>query len=762
MKAGTMMKLFALAAALLALAVAVPAQEGGTSGSIVAGGEAVTGDYDSPRLEQYETVPRGFVMYGATFTWDAKSGYFVDFSGSKFGYDDQSERLVWGKKGVFKLEFTWDSNPNYFSDTGRTLYVQQSANTFTLPYPMRVYLQETPQPTPNPPNVGLIVPYLANAAPVELRYVREKGGLKFEYTGVENWVFKVGYTHETRNGTKPQPFSIGRANLEEFAMPVNYLTEDYTVSADWAKGRWFFSGSYDYNKFTNEDRYFNVDNAFRYQDSLSAGPAFARIGTAPDNSAWTLSFTGGVSLPYRHRLVADVDWGQMKQDQGLLPFTSNMAYYTDTPEGVNMALPITAANRKIDTFLGMVRLTGEPLNWFGYSVSYRRHEMDNKAPHTYFQNWIYGDQSVASGGRYTTAVGYSTDTWKAEVHFDPVKQVRFGLEFKDNQTDLQDREFTSNKETLWRATLDLDFAPWVSFRASYADVKLKNGGENHETPHLYYPSGHGLVEAGPQHEAHSTRYDIWRRDSDVFNALLSFTPLNNLYVGFSYQDSKDKYPDSHYGLEESKYDNWGIDVSYAASNRLSFYGSYLDENTHSAMWSRWVPVTTSGGVSTAWQYAVNDWGHKYDENVKTYTLGFSWDAVPGKFDLTSDYSYSKGRDLSAYTYVPGFGGTTSPQNAGDGWYNDGYGMQQITRFPEVYNKLVIWKTYLNYHFNKNLALSVGYWYQKYDGQDWAEDVMTTYMGYAGLAPSLTKSYFLGATVPNYDANIFQAFVSFKF
>lgn len=687
MYAKTTIKCFAIGvAALLFMGMSVFAQDSTTSASVAVGGESVSGDYHSSRLQQYEEYPSGLVLFGADLLWNAKSGYYFGFDGTHLGYDDQYGIFTWGKKGVFKLDLTLNDNPRWFSNTGRSFWTETSPG---------------------------VMNYLGGQlAPVDLRYVREKIGINFDFMGLENWDFKFAYSHETRRGH--QPFEVSYPNHFEQASPVDYLTQDYNASANWAKGRWFAGATYTYNDFKNDIPVLYIN----YPNPPNAASPY-KYNMAPDSKAWTMSFNGGVILPYHHRIVGNISWGEITSDRTL--FTN---LYTPTFNG------------KIDTLNGQLRLTGDPLNWFGYSATYTRTELDNKSDY-----YVLGTGSGAYG---TRLVGYKKTDWKGEVHFDPIKQVRFGIEYNHLDTDHEFRDFVDTTVKSWKGTLDLNFAPWVSFRASYTDQTQRHGGDNLTAEALMFPADNAGVDWG------GTQFDIENRDSKIWNALVIFTPLQDLAISLSYQNNKDDFPDDYFGLRDRKYDNWGIDVNYAWNDRLTLYANYEDEKYDNSMWSQYIDRFTPVADPR------NEWGHKYNDDVKTYTVGFDFDAVPGRFDLSSDLAYSKSESASAFTFVPG--GNT----AGVGTISDGiFAGVQYNAYPLLWSKYTKWTTKLNYHFNKNLSASISYILQKYEGHDWANDIVQP------LPPSLEGANLsawklLGAIVPDYDANIFQFFVKFSF
>ena len=359
--------------------------------------------------------------------------------------------------------------------------------------------------------------------------------------------------------------------------------------------------------------------------------------------------------------------------------------------------------------------------------------MDNKSPQIDFPNYVAGDSVAKLGGPYTNdLIGYKKTTWGGEIHFDPIKQVRFGVEYTHDKMNHQFREYEDNTVKTWKGTLDLNFATWVSFRASYSDITNDPGTTNEDAALNDF----------------SSQYDIWRRDTTQYNALLTLTPLSDLAVSLSTQYSKDKYPDSIFGRTGCKYDNYGVDISYALGEKFSIYGSYMYEKYNYDMASEYRTAVPGN--------AIDNWWNNSEDKVDTYTLGVIIKPLVDKCEITSDFTYSKGTSASGFTFVPG--GNT----AGVGTISDGiFAGVQYNAYPLLWNKYTKWTTKLNYHFNKNLSASISYILQKYEGHDWASDIVQP------LPPSLEGANLsawklLGAIVPDYDANIFQFFVKFSF
>ncbi len=123
-------RLTALAAALsLVAALPARAQWGpeeekncftkGMKGTITIAGQTNSAQGDSSKLEQYEEIPKGFLVPCAAYGWENQN-YSFDFKGIDVGYDDMFLGATFGKKCGFQLGASWDQNPNWQSNTVRT------------------------------------------------------------------------------------------------------------------------------------------------------------------------------------------------------------------------------------------------------------------------------------------------------------------------------------------------------------------------------------------------------------------------------------------------------------------------------------------------------------------------------------------------------------------------------------------------------------------------------------------------------------------
>jgi hypothetical protein len=330
----------------------------------------------------------------------------------------------------------------------------------------------------------------------------------------------------------------------------------------------------------------------------------------------------------------------------------------------------------------------------------------------------------------------------------------------------EDRNFVDVRDTTVGVTLDANHN-WVSLHGGYTSLKRNPGAED--------PDEAAEGTTGGRLDINAEMKDVAKQDSKLYNAVLTLTPVDKAALSFSVQGINSSFPDTSIGLSKSTMTNYGIDVVYAFTDKFSLNGGYIYETYHmdSNFW-----YGANGTVANPVATNVEDkYFNKIVDKVDTFSAGFRWNVAPGRVDVGSDYDYSKGRSDSGFTVNPG------GQAAGDLLFPTNTTTVNFTQFqylnyPQVFNATAIWKTWFNYHVRGNVTLSVLYWRQKFDQADWAYDGLAPYMLpgaslyattpgavatlYPQLDPSANRALFLGATVPNYNANIVRVSIGYRF
>jgi hypothetical protein len=604
-----------------------------------------------------------------------------------------------------------------------------------------------------------------------------------DIAALENWTFKVSYQREVRNGNQAVAFTAG-PGIDEIANPIQYTTQDWRGEVEFVKTRYFLSAAFTRSLFHNDVLYSTIDNPVRYDNTdyawtgtpvvNTSANATARIWNAPDNQATGFDATGGVKLPLHHKVTLTVSHTAMSTDQAFIAQATNPSLNLATTSAdygkFTLAPEYPSFNGKIGQTLFMANLSGDPRAKVGYSLFYRLFDLDDHTQPYTFHSTVNSDggASYSATGIASTedARGFKTGQFRAEVHFTPMHGLKVGVNGGHVKDTYEDRMYEDVKDNTIGVTADVNIR-WAMLHAGYTHLSRQPGAIDPDEP------AEGAT-GGPL-DINADMKDVAKQNGNLYNAALTLTPIDKVAFTFSTQGVTSDFPNVSIGLKKSTVSNFGVDVTYVPTDKVSLSAGYIYEKYHRDT-NLWYGAngTISNPVATN---TVDQYWNVTNDKVDTYRFSVRWTAVPEKIDLGSDYDYSKGRSNSAFTITPGGvagGDMLFPTNT----TTVNFTQLQYLNYPEVFNATSIWKTWVAYHLKKDVTLSFLYWRQTFDQADWAYDKLGLYLQagstlyastpgavtnlYPLLDPSANRALFLGATVPKYEANIFRVSLNYRF
>jgi hypothetical protein len=638
-----------------------------TSGSVTVGAQGGSGIDTSSKLQQYETVPKGVFVPGASLSWKNGSGFYLNFKGSNLGLDDQSAGVSVGKKDGFRLNLSWDANPNWMSNKARTPYTQSiSGDTafYHVPDGMRLALQNvyvpwnpatpanpiglppspcTPSATTkcapsNPTRDGFfaVEPWIVSSAPIELRYVRKTGRASLELPIGENLNLNLSYSREQRDGNKNTTF-YGGPNYE-VATPIAFRTHNLRAAADFADGRWFASAAVNYSKFQNDVLYAEIDNPERLElANPTAGrnvindAASFRLWLPPDNNAYSADFSGGVKLPKRHKITATLSAGNMSMETPLRDISTNpnLATSAVTPDAnFTVTPPYGSVSAKYNTFMGALKLTGDPVRKFGYSVTLRKFELKDKTQAYTFTSSVRGDvgPSYSATGFTRDHEGYSTQSLKGEVHASPASGLRLGLSYGIDEREYDAREYGDIDDKVLSATADYTYK-WLALHGTFSNLKREPGETNEEA---IQPTWQG-----------ATQTDITGRDRRSFSGLVTLTPSSSFAITLSGMNQTNSFAETVTGLLDQSFSQFGADVTYARGEKFSAYAGYSYETYDFKMAAAYIARGVTVPPDFNPKNDLNYWENASKDEVDSFRAGMKWTLRPEKIELNADLDYTR-------------------------------------------------------------------------------------------------------------------------
>lgn len=765
-----------------------------TSGDIVVGGQGVDqAPPDSAKFYEYRDVPSGFVAERLRLIWTPKAGFFFDIDASDISQKDARGSVKFGKVDLWKGTITWLDNPRRWGDGTRTLYANQGGGLFTLDDSLQSAVQAAGANVDVAPADGLwdagtkgaLIKNAIDqsAQDVFVGYQRRTAGLGFSFTPTRHWTFDWSASRERRNGTNPQPLGMYFAlSPSEVAAPVDFTTNWETVRAEYDRKNWnvgmqLLASQFDtgYKSLTWDNQLYLADQTV--SGSLQSAPGRSRLTLGTDNTMAQAVVYGGVNLPRHTRIDATISSSQTKQDDPLLPMTSN----------ANLAallspLPATSFDGKQTYSLVNVRVSSRPLDWFRWSAWGRQYEMKNESPSLTFAEYVQTDYAIplcsnanACGAttnriqRRTLPYSYEKDNYGVQGGFKPTRWFDAAVSYE-----IQDmkREFSaveSSKEDIYKVALDFDLNDWLTIRATTRRLTRRADAYDATYNEASFPIGEQFVAAANEGE----RRFIWTdRDRDESSLYIEFTPTSKVSIYAEGTYAKDKYFDPDTGkpigasftlLEDRNFDTVlesytillagrtndknttaTLGVAATPTPRFNLYADYTWEEFSYRLASRYrTPVANIGSDNP-----LDNWGSDAEDRYTTASLGFNIDLnKKASWKLAANGSRSEGKGDISTDFVPG--GNAS-------------GDTTLTQFPRLTTTLTIATLDLTHRIRQNLDYTLRYWYESWQEDNWAGDQMRSYMGDPGNDPGSATSIYLGMDFKNYTYNVLSFMLRYRF
>jgi len=270
---------------------------------------------------------------------------------------------------------------------------------------------------------------------------------------------------------------------------------------------------------------------------------------------------------------------------------------------------------------------------------------------------------------------------------------------------------------------------------------------SHRTVDGYKP---GNTQENPE-AVGLANYDWADRIRNKADLRFQILPLEAVTVSLSGSYLNDEFGgENRFGLKKNESVIGGADVTYTASDALSFYVNYAKEYRKGSMQSAAKddsfdnPSTPANETTIGAFNPENYWNSTTTEKVDTIGLGVTVQIIPERLTLNTSYTYSNSTmDIS--TINPN-GAVKLANAAAQAW-------------PTVRNLLQEVRADIGYNFTKNLKTGVTYLYELYTLDDFANTA--AYMAGSSFENS-TKYLFAGANNYSYDAHVVGAYVKYKF
>jgi hypothetical protein len=709
-----------LASATVGWAQSKPQEQTTTpsNGSVDIGGRFTSTSGDAARYERYRDLRSG-VNANLIFSKETENWTF-NVKATNIGYRDQRYTVDYSSKRV-KVSFLFDSTPLNYGYDLKTPYVCTSGNCALDPG-TRATIQNSRGTGATPVNSPTVVGvpqtlaqvqtgtlYNSIARTFDMQSRRDTLTANLLFSATDNLDLFVGVNTYKRSGNMPWGTGFAFNNLVEIPLVIDNRETEVATGVEWASHQGMFRVVYEHSKFGQAIPSLTVDNPLHATDWNSTpgtgydpngytnahGPAVGRMAMAPSNSLDTVDWMGMVKLPGPTTANASFIMGANRQNEGLIPWTTNSAIanantYATFP---NLAsLPRESAEMYVNYATSVMNVTSRPIKYLTLNARYRYNTRSDFTRGFDGGEYVRLDTVPEEGGGESEPFNINRNTFDINASLTPLKYgvIRFGYGYDRYEHGVRATE--GWKDKTGRVSFDTTSLGFMTLRAMYEHTARASVGLDVED----------IVGAGGQPALRF--YDEASRNRDRFTLTAEFNPVSTVGVNVSVATGKDDYAGAdatqEFGLLNNKNNAFTVGANYAPSAKVNVGLDYGRETYNAVQESR----NANPAPDPTWTDPSRNWTLTNDEHVNTVTVYINLLKLIAKTDMRFAYDYS-GSDQAYVHGGPRIGSLTT---AG-----------QFVALPNVTNS---WKhlTFdLNYSLSKKVGLGVSILHESFDVKDYA-------------------------------------------
>lgn len=681
----------------------------------------VNGKYvadDSSKAEEYGEVPEGFVIkrFYADFGLKNKK-QFLHAWGNNVRLNFADYGLEYGEYGKFRFTGDYHKIPHLFSRSGETIWAETSPGIWRLPDNLQQTVQNQNPLDPADPAFSTGVTqqkaffsdFLNGATPFGLGLQRNRGNASFEYEQNSALKYKFNYFQENRDGYRPLGTSFGFSWATELPEHIDFRTQDLRAGIEYNQNGKSLAVGYDLSLFNNDVPVMIWDNPLRIDDrtyssaySNGDGSSQGRAQLVPDNTANTFNVAAGANVG-GGKLTGSFAFSSWTDNVDLLPFTINTAIPT---------IPLPDNN-----FSGKIQNITTNINYYTHFGSqgtfrarYSLYDRSNKKDVYLFHEYVRLDgvlEEFGEEGQENHPYAYTSNSVNLDVGMGFADHWNWHGTYDFNRFNRDFRDITNATTNTLSTSLDW-LADSTSARFSYQYAHRNTGDYLFEGTYTVIPL---------------RRFDEATLNRNQLRALFTYMPGEKSTLDFNAAYGKDDYPDSVFGLSNTRDYSIGGDFSYAIREDSSFDVFYEYQDVLTDQNGRQSSSSPSIDPLSDWHAGIED---KYNTLGVNFSTGFNKKKVV--WDTEVSYSRANGNlDISS---PPG------------GTPNLGIPIANADDTDWVYAK-----TKLSYQVCKRAQLFGFYKFDHYTIDDYAEDSIQTNLTSFGAVT-------LNGIQPGYEYHMF--------
>lgn len=699
-------------------------------------------DHVSSKFQEFRDVRSGLT---AGLEGHFRSGNTVlNVVARQIGRKDQDLAIDGGVAGLYQFGLTFSETPHNYAFGAKSLWAGIGTGNLTLPDGMQVDLQNSAN---NADLASKALRYVnSGAETVDLSLHRQTLGAELSVIATYPFVLKASASNESRDGVRPWSASFGFGNFVEIPWTVKYDTQELRLVAEFAKpeSRVYASGAYRFSNFVDHVDTLTFDNPYRIVDAagglnctFACGPATGRLSLYPSNQYHEISGVVAVKkLPFNSTFNAYVSAGFMRQDEDLLPFSTNSAdplmrspvnpsFNATDPAG----LPRQTAETAMNTRTVSMRWTSDFSKQARLVAQYRYYGLDNdEEPFTMYQ-FVREDEDIRNpetvGGTYQTVLAqYSKQTGTVEgtYQFSPFRKASVVYTFERMDRDQREVEWMNDHKLKleYDAVVfgSLDVKTWYErTERSTADYEfdLYNIVQGNPSAHPMVPWILKFDESPYSRNEAQIMATYALNDSTTFSGHVQFvdtdydvTPLGQMSMQAENVTTQTS-DDMQFGVRSDSHYSVGLDYTWAPTQYWTLFAEGgLEQRKYESMSRQW----TVNGISDPYLRqrtleSNSNWIANVRDNYYTGGIGADVSLIPDKLKVTIQYVYAKSDGRHEYSSPVGTAAVDDVNAFAPVPFDDVDDTQMHSFNPEV-----------TYDYNDRISVAAGYQWERWEVDDY--------------------------------------------
>jgi hypothetical protein len=690
-----------------------------SSGTIEIGGRFGSLDGDEARYERYRDLRDGAnvnLLYSkATEKWT------FDLKAKNVAYRDQAYTLAFNSKRL-KANVKFDQTPLNYGYDLRTPF-NCTAGNCALDAATRAQVQAktaigVPGTAAQLP-VGSVYNSLARSFDLQSR--RDTIAADLRISATDNLDLLFGVTSYKRSGSMPYGAAFAFNNAMELPITIDNRETDWTAGIEWASHQGMFHIEYQHMKFDQAIPSFTYDNPLFATDFCQTGIALQPVGTCfdpngysngngpakgrtalpPSTSVERINWLGMVKLPARTTANASFSMGATRQNEGLIPWTTNSsvntpAVYAVFPELAH--LPRNSANMYVNNASGSANVTSRAIKNVTLNGRYRFYSRTDFTREFHGVEYVRFDAVPEETGGITEPLNYNRNTMDVSAIYTaiPHSAIRVGYGIDKFEHTLRTTEGWKDKTA--RVSFDTVGNQYVTLRAMY----------EHTQRDLVDLSIERIEETASQDALRF--FDEAARKRDRGTLVLELTPVSTLGINFSLATGKDDYQGAdgtqEFGLLDNTNTAYSVGLNFTPNSKVNLGADFSRETFDSNQESR----NANPAPDPTWTDPNRNWALANDETVNSFSVYLNLVKAIQKTDIKASYDYSDS-DQAFIHSGPRIASLALPTaTAPTGTF---------VALPNVTNKWQRATLDVKYFVSKKVGIGLTYWYEKLEVEDFA-------------------------------------------